>query len=129
MHTRDNKQHCLIGATGFSLGENPSIRFLFRPRNGDILTAEVIDSKGLTFSREFEVGNSASSLPDLGNRREVVGNRVQICERLRRMVDLFDEKVRRSGPISRSRTTAGMQEVERSRSQSRSRFSLSPTDC
>ena len=63
----------------------------------------------------------ASSLSDLGNRHEAVGNRVQICDRLRRIVDLFDEKVRKSGPIPRGRTTAGMQEVEQRMEQLPSR--------
>ena len=52
-----NDRPILEADTGFSLSENPSIRFRFNSDAGDTLKAEVIDSKGLTFAREFEVGH------------------------------------------------------------------------
>jgi hypothetical protein len=55
----------------------------------------------------------ASSLPDLGNRREVLGERGQIGAHVRRIVVLFNEHAREYGPLS----------------QRRSRFLLSPTGC
>ncbi len=54
-----NDSPILEAQTGFSLSENPSIRFVFRPAEGDTLKVDVIDSKGMTFSREFQVGSSA----------------------------------------------------------------------
>ena len=61
----------------------------------------------------FEVwlAGDARSLSDLGNRREVVGERGQIGVHSRRIVVLFNEKARLYGPLS----------------QRRSRFTLSPT--
>ena len=57
--------------------------------------------------------SNSSSLSDLGNRREVVGERGQMCAHSRRIVVLFNEKARTYGPLSRRR----------------SRFDLSPTGC
>ena len=54
-----------------------------------------------------------SSLSGLANRREVVGERGQMCAHSRRKLRLFNEKARAYGPLSRRR----------------SRFGLSPTGC
>ena len=55
----------------------------------------------------------SSSLSDLGNRREGVGERGQMCAHSRRKLRLFNEKARAYGPLSHRR----------------SRFVLSPTGC
>ena len=59
------------------------------------------------------LGLRASSLSDLGDRRETVGERGQICARSRRIVGLFNENARVYGPLLHRR----------------SRFVLSSTGC
>ena len=58
-----------------------------------------------------DVELAARSLSDLGNRREVVGERGQMCAHSRRIVGLFNDNDRAFGPLSHRR----------------SRFILSPT--
>jgi sulfur-oxidizing protein SoxY len=50
-----NDELLMEAETGFSLSEDPSFRFFFRPGRGGVLKAEVVDSKGLSFTEQFEV--------------------------------------------------------------------------
>ncbi len=50
-----NDKHVMTAETGFSVSADPSFRFFFRPRGGGVLRAEVSDSKGNAWKRNFPV--------------------------------------------------------------------------
>ncbi len=45
----------MTAETGFSVSADPSFRFFFRPNGAAALRAEVVDSKGLSWNKEFEI--------------------------------------------------------------------------
>lgn len=45
----------MTAETGFSVSEDPSFRFFFKPNGAGQLRAEVVDSKGLSWSETFEL--------------------------------------------------------------------------
>ncbi len=50
-----NGKPVMVAETGISISADPSFRFFFKPENGGTITAEVIDSKGETYTNNFEV--------------------------------------------------------------------------
>ena len=81
-----------------------------------VLSPQAIRAAGAVRAGSAAAGGRsarASSLSDLGNRRETVEKGGQICALSRRKLRLFNEDARRYGPLSRRR----------------SRFVLSPTGC
>lgn len=50
-----NDQEVMRADVGFSVSEDPTFRFFFKPETGGTMKAYVVDSKGLEFSEEFEV--------------------------------------------------------------------------
>lgn len=50
-----NGQHILTAETGISISEDPSYRFFFRPEDGGEVTAEVMDSKGMSWTETFDL--------------------------------------------------------------------------
>lgn len=55
-------EHVMTAETDISISEDPSFRFFFRPRAGGTMTAEMTDSKGRHFVREFEVDGALAAL-------------------------------------------------------------------
>ena len=51
----DGKVLLLTAQTGFSVSEDPSFRFFFRPSGGAEIRAEVEDSKGLHWQESFKI--------------------------------------------------------------------------
>ncbi len=45
----------MTAETGFSVSADPSFRFFFRPNGAGELRAEVVDSKGLSWQKNFEI--------------------------------------------------------------------------
>ena len=45
----------MTAETGFSVSEDPSFRFFFRPNGAGELRAEVVDSKGLSWHEKFKI--------------------------------------------------------------------------
>ncbi len=52
---RFNDRLIMTAETDISISEDPSFRFFFRPTEGGVVTAEMSDSKGRSFTRTFEV--------------------------------------------------------------------------
>jgi len=50
----------MTAETGFSVSEDPSFRFFFRPNGATELRAEVEDSKGLSWRERFKIGDNAA---------------------------------------------------------------------
>ncbi len=50
-----NDKLIMTAETGISISEDPSFRFFFKPSGGGELRADVVDSKGLGWSRSFTV--------------------------------------------------------------------------
>ncbi len=50
-----NGKEVMTAETGISVSADPSFRFFFKPEQGGKISAEVVDSKGETYSNEFEV--------------------------------------------------------------------------
>ena len=50
-----NGKHVMTAETGFSISQDPSFRFFFKPQESGELTAEVTDSKGLNWTETFKV--------------------------------------------------------------------------
>lgn len=50
-----NGKEVMTAETGISVSADPSFRFFFKPEDGGKITAEVVDSKGETYSNDFEV--------------------------------------------------------------------------
>lgn len=55
-------EHVMTAETNISISEDPSFRFFFRPSSGGTVTAEMTDSKGRHFVREFEVDGALAAL-------------------------------------------------------------------
>ena len=51
-----NDKHIMTAETGFSISEDPSFRFFFKPEKGGELRAEAQDSEGSEWTKNFDVG-------------------------------------------------------------------------
>ncbi len=50
-----NGKEIMTAETGISISADPRVRFFFKPEQGGMISAEVVDSKGEVFKNDFEI--------------------------------------------------------------------------